>query len=253
MIIDAPTRDQIPALRRLWQEAFGDSDGFLNLFFGSAYAPDRCRCVTEQGEVTAALYWLDCDCHGQRIAYLYAVATAQARRGRGLCRLLMENTHAHLAALGYTGALLVPGTEDLFRLYQKLGYGSCCEIQTLHGTASQEAIPLRSVEIQEYAILRRALLPDGGVIQEGENLRFLQGQAKLYAGEGFLLAARHGQNRLFGLELLGDTSHIPAILSTLGAAEGTFRTPGNGQPFGMYLPLGEHPSLPPTYFGLAFD
>ena len=87
MTIDAPNVEQTAWLRRLWKEAFGDSDAFLDRFFTIAYSPDRCRCVTADGRVTAALYWFDCDCQGEKLAYLYAVATAQDCRGRGLCRM----------------------------------------------------------------------------------------------------------------------------------------------------------------------
>ena len=33
MKIDHPDMTRIPALRQLWQEAFGDSDAFLDRFF----------------------------------------------------------------------------------------------------------------------------------------------------------------------------------------------------------------------------
>jgi len=42
-----PQPNHQPALRRLWQAAFGDEDDFLDLFFGLAYDPQRCRCITE--------------------------------------------------------------------------------------------------------------------------------------------------------------------------------------------------------------
>lgn len=253
MIIDTPKREQETALRALWKEAFGDTDRFLELFWQTAFSKSRCRCVTEGEEITAALYWFDCLYHGQKIAYLYAVATAKAHQGRGLCRRLMEDSHAHLASLGYTGAILVPGSQGLFDLYARLGYSTCCEIRTIDATPSPKAIPLRSVSVEEYATLRRSLLPEGGVIQEGENLSFLSAQADLFAGEGFVLAARQERNRLWGLELLGDPSVIPQVLSALGCTEGRVRIPGQGHPFAMYHPLVLSSALPPTYFGLAFD
>jgi hypothetical protein len=77
MNINAPTLDLIPALRGLWKEAFGDSDDFLDMFWRTAFSYDRCRCVTVDGEVAAALYWFDCECRGERVAYIYAVATAK--------------------------------------------------------------------------------------------------------------------------------------------------------------------------------
>ena len=84
MIIDQPTAAQQRQLRALWQEAFGDSDEYLDIFFGTAFSPNRCRCVAIEGKVVAALYWLDCACRGRKLAYIYAVATAKTHRGQGI-------------------------------------------------------------------------------------------------------------------------------------------------------------------------
>ena len=57
MIIDNPTNTE--PLRRLWKQAFGDTDSFLNSFFTFGFSPDRCRQITVDGNVAAALYWFD--------------------------------------------------------------------------------------------------------------------------------------------------------------------------------------------------
>jgi predicted acetyltransferase len=108
MRIDAPTTAQIPALRALWKEAFADEDVFLDIFFSASFSPERCRCLTVQDQLAAALYWMDCSAGEAKLAYIYAVATAKAYRGRGLCRALLEDTHAVLKRMGYAGAILVP-------------------------------------------------------------------------------------------------------------------------------------------------
>ena len=113
MIIDKPTSKEIPALRQLWKQAFGDTDAFLDSFFAHGFAFDRCRCVRIDGVLVAALYWFDCRWQGKKVAYLYAVATDMAFRGKRLCRMLMEDTHSHLQEAGYAGAALVPGSREL--------------------------------------------------------------------------------------------------------------------------------------------
>lgn len=252
MKIDAPTPEQHDGLRRLWQEAFGDGEAFLNDFFASAFSPTRCLCVTEDGRTVAALYWLDALCEGRPVAYLYAIATAKAYRGRGLCRDLMAHTHAKLVSQGYALALLVPGEPSLFDFYARMGYVPCGSIREFSCVASEQALTLSVLSPAEYAARRRALLPVGGVVQEGENLDFLATQAELFGGEDFVLAARREGESLFGIELLGNAACAPAILSSLGCTHGRFRTVGQGKHFAMCLPLCADAPVP-THFGLAFD
>lgn len=229
----------ISQLRSLWKEAFGDTDAFLDTFFKTAFSPDRFLCISIEGKVAAALYWFDCRCDGALMAYIYAVATAKAHRGKGLCRALMADTHAHLKSLGYAGCILVPGEKSLFDMYEKLGYACFGGMDTLTCEAGTP-VSLREVSPEEYTALRRKYLPERGTEQEG--IAFLASSTKLYAGEDFLCA--------WAAELLGNTAAAPGIVAALGKKEGSFRISGK-QPFAMYHPLSDTPA--PTYFGLAFD
>jgi len=199
------------------------------------------------------LYWFDCFFEEKKIAYIYAVATLKAYRGKGLCSSLMEDMHRHAAMLGYIGTILVPGSGTLFNFYEKLGYSTCSYISEFICSASDNTTELRKLDTHEYARLRRAFLPTNGVIQENENLRFLQAQAEFYLGNGFLMAARREKDKLNGIELLGDTKAAPSAVRSLGCTEGRFRAPGTDKPFAMYRALTEGTPSTPSYFGLAFD
>lgn len=251
MTIDIPVSSQIPALRRLWKQAFGDTDAFLDAFFSTAFSPERCRCVTVEGKLAAALYWFDCTYPYGKLAYIYAVATEEACRGQGLCRALMADTHTLLASAGYAGAVLVPGSEGLFRFYSSMGYQTAGYVHPFDAVRADPPTAITQIGAQEYAALRRQYLPADGIRQEGENLSFLQTQAQLYKGDDFLLAAVMDGPRLWGMELLGNAQAAGGILTALGADAGHFRTPGGRTPFAMFLPFGAFP--PPAYFGLAFD
>ena len=97
------TKKDIPCLRQLWQQAFGDSDAFLDKFFQVGFSFDRCQCIRHGADIAAALYWFDCTWNSKKVAYIYAVATDKAHRGKGLCRRLLEDTHAHLRAMKTSG------------------------------------------------------------------------------------------------------------------------------------------------------
>ena len=251
MIIDRPTADDKPALWRLWQEAFGDPEDFLEDFSRTALSADRSLCAKVDGSLAAALYWFDCSCRGKKVAYVYAVATARAHRGKGICHRLMDQLHRILAARGYVGSLLVPGSESLVSFYEHMGYRSFCGMTEFYCTAAGDPAPLVPIDGSTYGQLRRDFLQEGAVVQEKENMDFLSTLCQLYSGPGFLLAARKEADKLLALELLGDQTAAPAILMALGCAEGSFRRIGVGAPFGMYRPITDAP--PPTYFALAFD
>lgn len=252
MNIDKPREQDRETLYVLWQKTFGDSDKFLESFYRIAYSPDRARCVYDGDKPIAALYWFDCEYDGERLAYLYAVATDKEYRGRGIGTALLEDTHRHLVTLGYSGAVLVPAEPSLFDFYSERGYKVCSEISEARVAPGAEFVTLSRLGSEEYGRLRRALLPVSGIIQEGYNLDFLAEDAEFYSGDGFVLACREVKGELFCIELLGDCSKAPAILYTLGYRRGVFRTPGKGKPFAMFKPLVSSASEP-GYFGLAFD
>lgn len=250
MTIDAPKQEQIRQLRRLWKEAFGDTDAFLDSFFGIAFSPDRCRCVTEDGRVTAALYWFDCECDGKKMAYLYAVATAQNCRGRGLCRSLLEDTHRHLECFNYAGTILVPADEALGQMYGRMGYLLATSVSEFSCGPGEQPTALRSLTAEEYSRRRRELLPAGGVIQEGPLTDLLAEQCGMFGGEDFLTAAWMEDGVLHTEEFLGNRDAAPGIVKALGAVKGIFRAPGEGKSFAMYRPLGED-CPKPGYFGIS--
>lgn len=242
----------IADLRRLWQEAFGDTDAFLDGFFAMGFAPERCHFIAENGIPVSALYWFDCELEGQKLAYLYAVATDEKHRGKGLAHRLMTETHEILKKQGYAGAILVPGSQDLFAMYEKLGYRTVTTVSKIFAKQGSAPANLTPIDTAEFAKLRREYLPGDGVIQAGAALRFLQTYCRFYKGADFLLVASEENGALWVQELLGNAAAAPGILRTLGYETGTFRTPGNDRNFAMFLPLTANCPVP-GYFGLALD
>ena len=252
MECNRPTQAQIPQLLSLWKQAFGEHNGYWELFLETAYTPEHCRCITEGDQVTAALFWFDVSLQGEKIAYLYGVVTHPDHRGKGLCRALMEDTRVLLTGLGYSGILLKPEKESLREMYRKLGYRDSTRIRSFRCTAAETAVSLRAIGPEEFARLRRIYLPQGGVIQEETCLSFLAAQLQFYAGSDFLLAAWQEDGILTAPELLGNAAAAPGILCALSCREGDFRTPGDDLPFAMYRPLIPQ-AVVPGYLGFAFD
>ncbi len=246
-----PSPEQTASLKALWQEAFGDTDAFIDSFFRIGYSPRRCMCIAEGTSAAAAAYWLDGSLEGRKVAYIYAVATAKAYRNRGLCRRLLNAIHETLAAQGYRCSVLVPDGSALAGMYAGMGYRFFGGMTELSVTAGAQAVPLSPVSPEEYMLLRRQYLPKGGIVQEGRSLDFLASYASFCAGADFLLAYQTENNTFRGIELLGNAAAAPGILAALGWERGTFRIPGS-EPFAMWHPLTED-SPAPAYLGHAFD
>lgn len=251
MIIDHPKTGDVPSLKRLWQQAFGDPMPFIDGFFETGFSPERCRCLHQDGQLAAALYWFDCAYAGQTLAYVYAVATDTAFRRQGLCHALMEDTLHHLKSQGYGAAVLVPAGDPLRQFYQGMGFQNFGGIGEFICTQGAVPADIRPVTAEEYAASRQQLLPKTGVLQEGATLAFLNTYTQFYAGENILFALFRDTDGAFVPELLGDAAKAPGILNALNLPQGRFRVPGS-EPFAMYYPL-EKDFKVPGYFGLALD
>jgi len=201
------TKNDIPGLRKLWQQAFGDSEDFLDKFFRAGFSFDRCRCIREEGKIAAALYWFDCTWKDKKVAYIYAVATDEALRGRGLCRRLMEDTHRQLRQSGYSGAVLVPGDEGLCTMYAKFGYQAFCPVKQATADASK-VTTAHEISSVQYRVLRQDVLGENAVLQGDTALAFLATYGGFYKSEKALFCGyREGDTFRFE-EILGAVSSL---------------------------------------------
>lgn len=265
MSFSSPLPCHLPQLRQLWKETFGDSDAFLDMFKETAFSFRRCRCAILHETVIAALYWFDCIYMDNSFAYLYAIATKKEYRKQGICHALMEHTHQYLKDQNYVTTILVPATEHLFGFYQKMGYQTCIYRKKIDISINSlfydnpHTLSIRKISKEEFAFLRRLFLPKGGILQEKENLDFLERQAEFFTGTNtqsscmcFLLTAYKNDSHLEALEFLGDENCIPFILSTFKCDSGTFYMAGNEIPVGMCYPL-KKLSVYPNYLGFPFE
>lgn len=242
----------IADLRKLWLEAFQETQFFTDLFFTKGYSPDRCHYIGENGVPVSALYWFDCHLQGHKFAYIYGVATLKSHQGKGFAGQLLRETHEILKNQGYEGVLLVPAGEKLFDFYGKFGYEPATTATNLHCEAGDTPVAMREISPEEYIRLYPDFLPENSLVQGKEALGFLQGYGHFYAGDDFLLVYETKEKEPFAHELLGNTQAAPGILKALGFPKGRFRCPGTERKFTMWLPLtADCPK--PGWFGLALD
>ena len=252
--------DDVPALKALWKQAFGDTDAEINSFFTTVYPEATGFCAEEDGAVVAMLFALPLTlAHGeetQKAAYLYAVATDEAFRGRGVCRALMEFAEKTLRKRYVSCLLLVPETEQLAAYYETMGYTrqDSCTAQTLRADAPQGAAAV--VTPQEYAGLRETLLFDVAHARYSKaQLDYAAEDLDFYRLEhGYALgcaAVRRAEQRVE--ELLPDARMLPALAAALGAGSYPVKLPGRGTMGCMAKWLDEDKKTAPIWLAFDFD
>ena len=240
--------DVLCKLKVIWQEAFHEPVESIDGFFSSGFSPDRCRYLSQGGEPVSVLYWFDCEYDGGKLAYIYAVATHRDHRGKGLASRLLAETHDHLKALGYAGAVLKPA-DGLFPFYARLGYKTSGYIRRFTASAAGTPARIQRLSTEEFASRRQQLLPENAVVQEGAALDFLSTFAEFYASDDALVCLGKGEPVIF--EYLGNPHSAPRILSALHIKTAEFPTSGKEIPFTMFYPLNCTKS--PGYLGITLE
>ena len=166
-------KSDLSGIAALWGEAFGDSPEAVSRFFEAF--PDCISFVArEQGQIVSMVHALPQTLRAGAdlpAAYVYAVATLQSHRGRGLCRELMAFAESDLTQRGFACAVLTPGEPSLFEFYRNLGYTSAF---TRNRTACSGGTPIPAAE---YLALRERLLTGPHMVY---NLRTLEYARQVY-------------------------------------------------------------------------
>ena len=162
------TPADIPAQRELWTLAFGDPAAYLDNFYDTYYRPERVLVLEEEGRVRSMTAWFDTTfvVPGQgkyRAAYLYAVATHPACRGKGLAGALLAGADDYFRSLSIPAVTTVPAQPSLHDFFWANGFRECfrlveselspAEVPALNGTS-----PLRPASPAEYGAVREGLL-----------------------------------------------------------------------------------------------
>lgn len=240
--------DVLYGLKSLWQLVFQDPLEAIDAFFATGFSPNRCRYLIQNDTLVSALYWLDCEYEGGKLAYIYAVATHPDHRGKGLASRLLAETHEQLKDMGYAGAVLKPA-KGLFPFYARLGYVTSGYIRRFTAKQSNSPILLKSLSKEEYSLLRQSFLPPNAVRQEGETLDFLHTFARFYAVEDALFCVAQQEPVFF--EYLGNPHSAPGILAALDIESAEIPTPGDEIPFTMFHPL--NCTKIPGYLGITLE
>lgn len=225
------------AIARLMATVFGESEEGIALFFSQIFSGERCIVAQEQGEVCGMFHILPASfIFGEErlsMAYLYALAVAPERRGKGIAGEVMRYLSWYLPRQGYQGAVLRPASPDLFDFYRKFGYRDT--IFARYYDFTLEKLPAVEAAVTPAEL---SALPGGrdGFFKEarplfswdesmlryaGSHLALYGGKVVWIEGEGFEgYAVYYEKDRKLAVQELGG-SDAPKLLSALCRHENT--------------------------------
>ena len=245
---------ELPALQGLWERCFGDGPEVSGAFW-ERFSPDAYTRIVDRDGIAAMASWVPVTLEGETGAYVYAVATAPAHRGRGLCRALMGELEDALAAQGMSFAALCPAEASLYDFYAQKGYETAFYRRTRQIAAGDREIALTPVGPVEYGALREKNLQMPHCVWEEAALAYLHATGTRFyqLPDGCAAVASLPEGKIRIVELLGPEENAASLCRSLGAASAEVSTPGMELAQGMAKPLRIGQKIPPAYLGFAFD
>ena len=126
LMLDCAGKQDIPFLKQIWKECFGDSDRYITRYFDTLF--DRITiAVRRSGGIPVSMVSMLpvslCTPDGNYPGhYIYAAATAKAFEGKGYMSELLDYACNFAAERGDCFSCLIPATPSLFTFYQRREY-----------------------------------------------------------------------------------------------------------------------------------
>lgn len=156
----------IPALIKLWQEIFGDTEEVISAFF--RLLPEMGSCVVAELEgsivgMTSAITGLELIVPGnapQRLGYIYAVATAESARHCGIGAALTKSACTLARDKGAEILCTLPAEDSLYAWYEELMGVKCALYREGFETTPNAGKNVKKISAAEYSAARERLLED---------------------------------------------------------------------------------------------
>ena len=185
--------EDIPALSRLWQATFGDSEEFIAGFFRFLPGMGTALCLEMGGEIIGEislitdLSLLLPNGPEMRIGYVYALAVAESFRGCGYGRALTEALADLARSTGTELLSTLPATDSLYDFYAAHGLTHILSV-TQQVVPAAEAPAVR-LDCADYLTYRETALAGESHLHLGETAAAFQQFLCTCYGGGLFAAA----------------------------------------------------------------
>ena len=184
----AAVPQDVPALRDNWRVSFGDSDDYLDFFFMRRFAPENTLVASVSGRVISQFFLLPAVLHTQdglkNADYLFAAATHPDYRGKGIMGSLLSKARTFCKARGKDAVVLLPGTPELYRYYEKHGYETAFSRRrwnVTRGELLRLAVPVRK-NADTLSVLQDILSRRDGLCWDADALGYALAEHRIFRG-----------------------------------------------------------------------
>lgn len=245
----------------LWSKAFGDKESDVLKYLDSIL---KFMLIYEEDDIVLGmLALLPVKLCGKCGRYIYAVATREDKRGRGISTGLLEFAKNHIKENNETFLVLVPQNESLFSFYEKRGFSSVSCIERRQDYAECPEIKggiVKRITAEDYKKIREIFFCGTAFVEWDTNM--LAFAKSMYDGE-FVSVIVDGKEigaafcfvvgeELFVREMLAQKPElvVKILKKEYGISKATYVCPNLfGEPFAMFYPeVKEY-----TYFNIALD
>lgn len=259
------SEQDVPWLKSLWINAFGDAPELVDTFFELLPSMGVGLVAEFYGELFGAAYILNTELHSpgappKKAAYIYGVAVDAQAQGQGIGAGLVRACMRYAWEQGADICCTLPAEPSLYGWYEKIGGFvpvSCCTFEELSPSGSD--IEIAELFADEYSYRRIDLLIKKPYISLYYDwLQFQEAIFKTYGGgfyaykDGIACGYLDGDTLLIKEALNDAPEFIPALCRKLGAKKALVRrAAASGQP---YMAAFEKSAYPPeTEWNLSLD
>ena len=237
--------EDVPSLKRLWAETFGDTPSLIDRFFELLPSMGTGLVAECGGELLGAAYVLVAELWRTekpplKLGYIYAVAVEPTARCNGIGARLVSACQRYCWQNGIDICATLPSENSLYGWYKKVGglspVGRCSYETVLPSEADAE---ISEFFADEYAFRRSDILHGKNYVNFNYGyMLFQEALCKTYRGGMFAcgggIACGYIDNGVLLIkEVLNDTPEfIPVLCRKLGAKSALVRRSApDGEPF----------------------